>query len=140
MGIRPCPPPTQPNEPPECELRRQQISGDNFNASNGWQFGFVNVLQDFPTTIDETNVNSCVGVFGGSHHLAPIEELLVISNDIRQAFRVNGQPLCPMLIWSTIAGEPTLVFVDLESPNPFTIVPTPSIFCPAYHICINSGA
>jgi hypothetical protein len=140
MGIRPCPPPTQPNEPPECELRRQQISGDIFTATNGWEFGFVNVLLDFPSTIDETNLNSCVGFLGGQMHLAPIEELLVISNDIRQAFRVNGQPLCPMLIWSTIAGEPTLLLVDVESPIPFTIVATPSLSCPAYRICINSGA
>jgi hypothetical protein len=140
MGIRPCPPPTQPNEPTECELRRQQISGDIFNAPNGWQFGFVNVLLDFPSTIDELNPNSCAGVFGGGFHLAPLEQLLVISNDIRQAFRVNGQPLCPMLIWSTIAGEPTLLLVDVESPIPFTIVQTPSLSCPAYRICINSGA
>jgi hypothetical protein len=136
VGIRRCPRPTQPNEPPECELRRQQIDGRVFSASNGWQFGFVNVLQDFPTTIDNANPNSCEGTFGFGFHLASFEELLVISNDIRQGF----QPLCPMLIWSTIAGEPTLVFVDLESPVPFIVVPTPSLLCPAYHICINSGA
>lgn len=134
-----CPPATQPNEPPECEQRRQQISGDIFPASNGFQFGFINTLQDFPTIMDPLNPNGCEGVFSGGWHLAPVEELLVISNDIRQGFRVNGQPLCPMLIWSTIGGVPTLVYVVLESPNPFIVVPTPSIFCPAYAICINSG-
>ncbi|MGG3623875.1 hypothetical protein ABES25_10020 [Bacillus gobiensis] len=135
-----CPPATQPNEPPECEQRRQQISGDIVNASNGWQLGFVNALQDFPTTIDPSNVNSCEGTFVGGFHLAPVEEMLVVINDMRQGFRVNGQPLCPMLIWSTVAGDPTLVFVDLESPIPFTIVPTPSLNCPAYHFCFNTGA
>jgi hypothetical protein len=134
-----CPPATQPNEPPECALRRQEISGDVFVATNGWEVGFVNVLEDYPTTINNSNVTSCEGVFGGGFHLAPVEELLVLRNTLRQMFSVNGQS-CPVLIWSTIGGTPTLVYVVPESPNHIIVVPTPSIFCPAYHICINSGA
>jgi hypothetical protein len=141
MGIRPCPPPTLPNEPPECEQRREQISGVIFNAPNGWQVGFINVLQDFAATVNPLNPNSCEGVFGAGFHLARVEELLVLStlNTLRQMFTVNGQS-CPVLVWSTISGIPTLVYVVPESPNPIIVVPTPSVFCPAYSICINSGS
>ncbi|KRF52274.1 hypothetical protein ASG99_27970 [Bacillus sp. Soil768D1] len=136
-----CPPATQPNEPPECEQRRQQINGDVFNAANGFQFGLINVLQDFPTATNPANPNGCEGVFGGGWHIPPIEELLLIENDIRQNFRVNGEPLCPMLIWALVSGSPTLVYVVPESPFTIIVVPTPpSIFCLAYSLCINSGA
>lgn len=134
-----CPPPTLPNESPGCEQARQQISGDVFVASNGWEFGFINVQQDFLSTVDPNNPNSCQGFFGGGWHLAPIEELRVISNDIRNAF--SSITFCPMLIWSTIDGVITLVYVVLESPDRFIVVPTTSasLSCPAYSICINSG-
>ena len=51
-----CPPATLPNEPPECEQRRQDVSGDVFGADNGLQVGFVNQLMDFNDTTDNSNL------------------------------------------------------------------------------------
>jgi hypothetical protein len=79
-----CPPPTQPNEPRECEQRRQQISGDVFVADNGFEFGFLNVLADYPTTIDNSNPTSCEGflvVVGTWHHMRScLSSVMILEN------------------------------------------------------------
>lgn len=106
MGIPPCPPPTLPNEPPECEQRRQQLQATNphleFDDNIQW---FIFNTQ---STLEEAT-NSCAG-FG----TVTIEELAVIN------LIVNNQPLCPMLVWATLNGNPTLAFV-VPSANPAVI-------------------
>ena len=133
-----CPPATLPNEPPECEQRRQDVSGDVFNAANGFQIGFVNQLMDFNDTTDPLNPFSCEGAFVGGFHLAPVEELVVPA--VRDTVTEILQPGCSVLVWTTINGIPTLAYILPGSPDFIEIVPTPSLSCLAYHICINSGA
>jgi len=132
-----CPPATTRKEPPECEQRRQDVSGNVFDATNGWLIGFNNQLMDFNDTTDNLNPNSCEGFFGGGWHLAPVEELVdpAASNTITEIL----QPCCPVLIWTTNAGIPTLAYILPGCPEFIKIVPTPSLSCLAYHVCINSG-
>ena len=133
-----CPSATTRKEPPECEQRRGDVSGDVFNADNGWQIGFVNQLTNFNDTTDSTNPNSCEGVFGGGFHLASVEEFAnpFVSSVVTEIL----QPRCPVLVWTTNAGKPTLAYILPGCPDFIKIVKTPSLTCLAYHFCINSGA
>lgn len=133
-----CPPATTRKESPECEQRRQEVSGDVFNADNGWQIGFVNELMNFNDTTDNSNPNSCEGVFGGGFHLATVEEF--DNPFVRDTVTEILQPGCPVLVWTTNNGIPTLAYILPGCPDFIIIAPTPSLSCLAYHICINSGA
>jgi hypothetical protein len=127
MGLL-CPLPTQPNEPPECEQRREQ-----FEAGNPYQNLAINLVYSFFNELRDFNTSSqfCQEIPGGFRPIT-VQELTSISNDLR----VNQQPLCPMLVWATNNGVPTLTFVAPGSANPVTIVPTPSLNCPAYFFCV----
>ena len=131
-----CPPPVCPHEPPECEQRRKEISGDVFEADNGWQIGFVNVLQTYAQIQDPLNLFSCEGTFGGGWHISPMAELEdpSVRNTLLEMFG-----LCSVVVWATDNGVPTLVKVIPGSDEPARILPTPSLSCLAYSICINSG-
>ena len=131
-----CPPPICPHEPPACKLRRTEISGDIFNAANGWQIGFINELQTYAQTQDPTSPLSCEGTFGGGWHLSPVEELEIpaVRNTLLEMFG-----LCPIVVWATNNGVPTLVKIIPGSNDPERILPTPSLCCLAFSICINSG-
>ena len=131
-----CPPPICPNEPPECKLRRTEINGDIFNAANGFQIAFINELQTYAQTQDPTSPLSCEGMFGAGFHLSPVAELEdpAVRNTLLEMFG-----LCPVVVWATNNGVPTLVKIIPGSNDPERILPTPSLSCLAFAICINSG-
>ncbi len=132
-----CPSATTRKEPPECEQRRGDVSGDVFVAANAFQIGFTNQLMNFNDITDNLNPNSCEGTFGSGWHLAPIEELVIPA--VRDTVTEILQPCCPVLVWTTNAGIPTLAYVLPRCPDFIKIVKTPSLSCLAYHFCINSG-
>ena len=127
MGIRPCPQVTLPNEPLECEQRRQQLQMiDNIDFSLNLLWLFSNTQATF-----EEAEEICASSMDGLRFLT-IEELELIN-----IITLDDQPLCPMLVWATMNGDPALEFVEpnLESPNLVTPSPFSSPLCLAYVLC-----
>ena len=125
----PCPNSTLPNEPPECELRRQNFQAGNpyTNFDFLFEYRFFNELRDF-----NSSIQFCQNIVPAGFRAITVQELAIISNDSK----VNGEFLCPMLVWATNNGIPTLVFFAPGSTTPVSIVPTPSLFCRAYFFCV----
>ena len=88
MGIRPCPRVTLPNEPLECEQRRQQlqmIDNIDFSLNLLWLFSNTQATFEEPEEI-------CASSMDGLRFLT-IEELELIN-----IITLDDQPLCPMLV------------------------------------------
>ena len=63
-----------------------------------------------------------------------VEQLTLLTNELK----IDGQFLCPMLVWATKDGVPTLVKIQPGSNKPVKIVKTPSLHYLAYSILIVS--
>lgn len=87
---------------------------------DGKKVMFINKLSYFDTTlyIDGTPPT--------------IEQLNQITNELK----ICGQFLCPMLVWATKEGVPTLVKLKPGSNNPVKVVKTPSLYSLGYSIWI----
>lgn len=126
-----CPAPTLPNEPPECETRRQQYEAENphLNFAINLEAYFFNRQA---TLAEARNICTNLG-----YRFATLQELAGI--DFRTS---RGQFLCPMLVWATatINGLPILAFVVPVAPgtNVVTPVPTPSEMCRGYVVCVTN--
>jgi len=128
----PCPNPTLPNEPPECETRRQTfaVNSPYFDFGNNLQYYFYN------TQATLTEATNLCAMLGASYRFITIQELALINI-------TNGMvPLCPMLVWATVNGTPTLVLV-IPSPNPsnnpnLTIPVTTRSSCKGYVFCVTN--
>lgn len=127
-----CPPPVCRNEKPECEQRRQQIAqASPVFALNAWTISFVNKLEGFPQ-----DPNICRNTFFDDSTIATVEQL---ENSFVQQVLLNMLDSCPVVVWATNNGVPTLVKLTPGSAHPVKILPTPSLSCLAYRICINDN-
>jgi hypothetical protein len=127
LGIRPCPPPTLPNEPPECEQARANFANQTFFRFDlNLVYVFFNIQTDFVSS-----TQNCAEI-GSEMEFRPItvQEL----NDIRAELAAAG--LCTMLVWTTNNGIPTLAY--FIPGQPVVIVPTPTINCSAYFFCVSN--
>ncbi|MHB8129055.1 MAG: hypothetical protein ACYDEX_08670 [Mobilitalea sp.] len=126
-----CPQAVCGNEKPECELQRADLANDSpFTLNNGWTFGFFNKLETFPQ-----DPNLCRDSFGGTTTIATVEQL---NNPFVQQ-NLLDRGICPMVVWALNNGVPTLVKLTPGSSHPVKTLPTPSLFCLAYRICIDDG-
>lgn len=118
-----CPPAVSPEEEKKCELLRERLEeASPFELPDGKRFLFVNQLSGF-------NMNIC------PYGKAPtVKELEVISKYLK----VNGHPLCPMLVWATKKGKPVLAKVNPACWKSVKVVNTPSLKCQAYNIFVVS--
>lgn len=129
--MKKCPPPVCCNEKPECELRRADLTSDSpIPLDNGWTLAFVNMLDGFPQ-----DVNICRNTFLDDSTIATVEQL---NNPFVQQELVE-RDICPMVVWALNNGTPTLVKLSPGNSHPVKILPTPSLSCRAYRICINDG-
>jgi hypothetical protein len=128
MGIRLCPPLTLPNEQPECEQRRQDF--ENANPQTDLDFNLEYWFFNREDTLAEA-ASTCASL-GSNYRFATVQELAFI------LFEIQGELLCPMLVWATLNGEPTLTFVTPQPERPNIVIPvfTPSPFCRAFSLCV----
>ncbi|MGG4167651.1 hypothetical protein ABEW00_09205 [Rossellomorea vietnamensis] len=127
-----CPPATHCNEKPGCEARRVQFASDSPVAlNNGWTIAFVNTLEGFPP-----DPNICRNTFFDDSTIARVVEL---ENPFVQQELLDRLGSCSVVVWATNNGIPTLVKLKPGSVHPVKILPTPSLSCLAYRICINDG-
>lgn len=119
-----CPPATEPKEPQECEQERADFVAGNpyLRFDLALQYYFFNRQEDFVSS-----TQNCAELGSGFRPIT-VQEL----NDIRAELTAAG--LCPMLVWTTNDRIPTLAY--FIPGQPVTIVPTPTIFCPAYFFCV----
>lgn len=123
-----CPPATPLYEESVCKIRREAFEAGNVHFFDNpdpfgvdYEYYFVNELANA--------LQPCNDLPGFSR--STIEELDLI----KSTFLVDGKPLCPMLVWGIVNGEPMLINVDPLG-GPANVVPTPSLFCKAYRICV----
>ena len=124
-----CPPATPLHEDSVCNLRRAAFEAGNIHFyDNPDPFGVDYEYYFFNKLV--TAQEPCTEIPG--FVLPSIDEL----NLIKSSFLVDGKPICPMLVWGTTDGaDRVLIYIDPLGP-PATVVPTPSLFCLAYRICV----
>ena len=124
----PCPNPTLPNEPPICEQRRAAFEANNphLRFDLNLAYYFFNDLSTF-----EEAHNRCA-ILGPEFRPPTIEEFNAIRNDF------DAAGLCTMLVWVTtiVNGIVTPTLVSYVPGQSAVIVPTPSLFCRAYVVCV----
>lgn len=110
-----------PIEKPICRQLRAQLSMNSpILLSDGTHYIFLNRLTYYDTLL-------CI-----EGKLTTVEELEIISKELF----INGRPLCPMIVWATKDGEPTLVRVKSGYSKAIQIKKTPSLYCLAYAIYV----
>jgi hypothetical protein len=129
---RRCSYPIWPNRLLQCDKQRDKIHGHIFDTGLGWQVGFLNELTDYP----ENHSRGCETRFGPLFHRATVEEL---NDSFTRLTLLEMLGNCPLEVWSTNNGVPTLVKVVPGSINPVRILPTPSLSFLAYTIFIDTG-
>lgn len=112
----------------KCEQLRVKLSREVFLSTNGSRYAFINQLTTFPPKPCE----ACENLFCSNFRPATVEELMAFNKWLK----VEKKPLCPMLVWATKNGVPTLVKICPGKRNPVKIVRTPSLNCLAYSICV----
>ena len=112
-----------------CERQRVKLSREVYVSTNGAKYIFINQLTTFPPKPCE----ACESLFCGDYRPVTVEELMAFNKWLK----VDGKPLCSMLVWATRNGVPTLVRVRPGKRKPVKLVRTPSLNCLAYSICIS---
>lgn len=100
-----------------CEQLRALLALDSpIILPNGTKVMFINKLSYFNTMlyIDSTPLT--------------VEQLALLANELI----INGQFLCPMLVWATKEDVPTLVKLKPGFKKPIKILKTPSLHYLAY--------
>lgn len=125
-----CPLATGFIEPLYCEQRRIDLSNASpIELTNGFRIFFNNALSAFPQE------PFCSNLTGDTDFDTPTVEVLFNPNI--QAELLN-RGICPMVVWAVNNGFPTLVRLSPGSSCPVTILPTPSVSCLAYVMCVDS--
>ncbi|MEI2330644.1 hypothetical protein [Priestia megaterium] len=124
----PCPNPTLPNEPPECETRRQTFA--NFSPYFRFDLNLFYYFFNDLSTFEEAH-NHCA-MLGTEYRPPTIQEFNAIKNDF------DAAGLCTMLVWVTtiVNGRQTPTLVSYVPGQSAVIVPTPSLFCRGYVVCV----
>jgi hypothetical protein len=111
-----------------CKERRAAFEAGNVHLFDNpdpfavdYEYYFINELFSFPPPCTELP----------GYRIGSVDELALIS----PSFQVNGEFLCPMLVWATLDGTtPILVRVNPGSVNPIT---SPDLSaCKGYKICL----
>lgn len=133
LGIRICPRATDPNEPPECEQRRIDLSNESpIDLANGFRIFFSNQLTSGTVALTPAFCDNLTA--DAAFDTPTVEDL---ENPFVQA-ELESRGICPMVVWAINNGEPTLVRLEPGSVQPVIILPTPSESCLAYTICIDN--
>ncbi|TYR80519.1 hypothetical protein FZC66_09080 [Priestia megaterium] len=121
-----CPCPTLPEEPLQCEQRREAFAARNphFRFDLNLVYYFLNNQATF------AEASEACATLGEGFRLPSPQEVADMSTD----FKAAG--LCPMLVWTINNGIPALVYVFPGDPNPVRLISTQSLSCRAYHFCV----
>ncbi len=114
-------PPVSSKKKPLCEqLRAQLAKASPIDLPDGTQFVFMNQLSGYNPSICTNGT------------IPTVEQLKIIS----EGLKVDGHPLCPMIVWATKDGIPTLVQVNPNFPKYIKVKQKPSLTELAYTICV----
>lgn len=121
-----CPPATLLCEEQVCEKRRAAFEAGNIHFFNNpdpfgvdYEYYFVNDLASAQQPCNE---------FPGFNR-PTLEEADLLT----ASFLVDGKPLCPMLFWINLNGEPML---KNSAGSQGSFITPPSPLCKAYRICV----